>query len=803
MPGSYTGHDRHRDFFSAETKIMNKVALFETLNAFAEGEDGNDEGAPPKIDLDEMWTTLLDVSKNEPHGLSGLLPLLVQLRLSIPTWDKPGRVLEEAVEKLEKEIEIDSLKQLLNLLPVLPLSISGKVFACFVKKIEGGCDVPQINQIIANLDVEAVSEDALGCISDLFTEQRTPASAMAIAPFIEVLASDDESTIVQTCSAFILEKLKGTVEEQISALFLFEHLAPVYASGEESVPKDVFGLVAPILFVPDETLSFRAHKATRRMIDSGLWNEELHIVAILSQYREYGEEHLGLFYKLIGAFLEEMKTPKMKVLQEIFDFACGAIKNEKSAVSRAKSLECLSRISSFGKTLIEDVYEEGLDVAEALLKAEEKKCYTEIANYMLAMTMVYPETTLPRVKASLPVLVRSLADEEAGTKKQRLERAESLASIGQGCMSDELLAMIADFTLQALTNVAGGELFYICSVVLALKDVLKPEVAKELFVKLENLARTEVVSTRLNALLHTMKKILKRFDVDASQFANDIIDGNIAILSKLPLFSCHDEKTMLFYFISAYIRKFPLKSGDITGKLIACVPRVVFGMLPVVLEPVEAALHAGIVSFEDAKKLYNTITELLEGLGVSGDEATCACFDILSKIGKTNPELIDVPKILEIIKNHVTGGEDDDDDKTETPEFPVIVRFVLEIYTSKTMKADVDPELLKIIIGALPLHPDISAMEEIMMLLVKLLDDLERFKPVVVPVMIAISELLMLKKSDLDEYEFSPEALQTLRETLKKMLQADKTLERQITKSFNSRPKLNRFSAMLKQINSK
>ena len=770
---------------------MDKAALFAKLSDIGRQETDED-ASPPDLDADELWRVLFGIARDEPHVLPVFFGLLQMVTLISPL--KPSPVVDAKLQEAEGDAGAESLRELVNLLPVLDLSACGRVFACLVKSVERTFDVARLQALLATAKVERCTSDALQCMGDVFMKQGTPACAVAIAPFAAALAAVDEGEVQEFCDKFIAEKLNGSVEDQVAALFLFESMAEVYA--DEEVPKGVFESMVPLLVSSNEVLCFRAHKAMRAMIENGVFDDHVHICAVLKQYSEYGEARMDLFFKLVERFLDNVAAPKMKVLQEIFDFVCGALKSETSAVSRAKSLECLSQLAAIGKNLIEDVYEEGLEVAKVLIKEQHKKCYTQVANFMLAVSKVYPETTLKTVMEHVPMLADSLFDDESGTKKQRMERAESLAAIVQGNAPEEIVVKLADFTMKTLENVTGSELFYICSVILALKNNLKEQQGVEFFSKLEGIARTEIDSKKLNALLHTMKKLLNVFNIDAAQFVADLLDGKLAFIGGLPLYSCYDQKTMIFYFIAAYIRKFPLKSGAIASKLIGYVSQVSEDMLPVILEPIEAALHAGIVSFDDTKVLYDIVMGLLES-AFCDDEGLCACVDILSKIGKTSPDIYNVPAVLEMLSSRVNS---DDEDFKESSAYQAIVRFALEIYTCKAIKAEVNADLLKAVIGSLPMGPEVSSMEEIMMLLVKLLDDAERFKDVVVPSAIAISELLMLKKTELDEYNFTPDTLKALKETLKRMLKADKTLERQITKTFQSRPKLNRFSAMLKQI---
>jgi hypothetical protein len=404
--------------------------------------------------------------------------------------------------------------------------------------------------------------------------------------------------------------------------------------------------------------------------------------------------------------------------------------------------------------------------------------------------------------ADLPVLVRSLSDEASGTKKQRMERAEVLAGLVSTESAREIVLELAQFTLAAMASMADSEVFYACTVVIALLKQLPGDAAVALFGRLSEFAREEVVPNRLNALLHSMKKLLKRFEVDAEPFVGDLLAGKIAVIGGLPLYSCHDEKTMIFYFLATYIRKNPLKSAHIVTMLIDCIPFVVFAMLPSVLEPIEAGVSLEIVNHEGMEKLSSAIGEVVEKLGIEMEEAVCACFEILCMIVKTAPDVLDYTVIFEAVLALV-GAQADDDEETDGPcdtaGYPKIVRFVLESYTSPFLQLEVNDALLKQLLQSLPLRPESEAMDEILPLVLRVLDDPVKFKAAVVPALIGIAELLMLKKADLDEYNLPAELLAQAKAKLQQTVRKDRGIERQITKTFqSSRPKLNRFSALLK-----
>ena len=78
-------------------------------------------------------------------------------------------------------------------------------------------------------------------------------------------------------------------------------------------------------------------------------------------------------------------------------------------------------------------------------------------------------------------------------------------------------------------------------------------------------------------------------------------------------------------------------------------------------------------------------------------------------------------------------------------------------------------------------------------------NDKARFQDVLVPGLRMITEILLMKKSELEQYQIEAESINALKQTLKKCCKGDRVLTQQITKSFGkSRAKINRFNALIR-----
>lgn len=761
-----------------------------------------------EIDPVKTWTSLFEIARDETSYLSIFNPLIQQFILESDYKIETTPEIKNAIEcfldnqKEVKERE-EQLIPLMSLIQYLMDETILKIFdgvACVIKKhVEEYNEIPEkILNILETADMDAISPETLGLLMKNLVGSKEKDDfeyyVLGYSPIAAELIDDDNDQLKFLINV-VHDGLNGDRMKKISALILLKYIAPQIAGNKEFLQKDMFSILSSNFLEKDEVICLKAHKAMRKLIEYGIYDNIEEVLVVIKQFPEYPEEKYPLFFKLLQRFLDDYQNPKLRVVQAIYAFIEDSF-NKGSNFIKGKCLELLSQIAAINKIYVEDIYEEALEIAIKLLGVE-KRCFTEITNFFLAVSKLFPET-LSKIIDLLGLLTDSLTDESTGTIKQRMERAESIATIIQnGSCFGELIEKVTEFTISTLDIISGNELFYVCSVILALREQLNQQTANIIYGKLEKLARNEKSSPKLNAILHTMKKLMKSFKIDATDFVQSLLIGDIKFLGGFPLYTCQNEETMIFYFIAAYIRLYPLKSEAICTKLIDIIPLVRSEMIPVILEPLEAGIHLGIVGRDDLVKTYEIIMTSLNSFEISeNEEEICACIEILSQIGKSNPDIFNISDVFEILNQLITSVDEDEIDCSQP--ISSIIRFTLELYTVKNINITINEMLMNLILKILPLAPSISGMDDILELLVEILDD-PRFKNFIVKILILISEILMMKKPDLDQYQFRPDLILKLKETLKKHILLDRTIERQIVKTFkNNRQKMNRFNSLLK-----
>lgn len=812
---------------------MDRNTLYQTLTLFCK--EAENENAKDQPNISDIWSSLFKTAIEAPKQISIFFPLIKNFSLIVPDFqDYKSPEIESSLNILtnnsnDYEGRYKASIPLITLISFLPFQQFGQIISSYIdlinQKISNEPKFPQealnlLDTIDYSFITEETAESVFDCVNvQVESNMQTAASLFLFAGFSDCIISSNPDVISIVCS-WVIKNLKSANHiNQVASVYLIEKASIQLGNNLSLIPKDLFTVLSNYLIVfDDEELLYRTHKAVRQLIENKIIENKAAVKIIISQFPKYPETKYEYYFKLLQRYLDNYENANLEVVQEILDFVTNSIADSKitSTFIKGKCIECISQIAAIDKLYVEDVYEEAFDISLELLD-KKKQCLTEVTNYFLMVNQSFPGPKVPIIYERLQILADSLISEstqaqnDEKAKKKLMERAASLASIIQNNTTFPNVAKtIVSFVISTLESAptVNGDLYYMCSVIIALRGQLDPESAKKIFNKYSILANNETISPKLNAILHTMKKLLTKFDVDpfASEFVDHLLKGEIRYLDGFPLYTCIDEKTMIFYFIAAYIRKYPLKSGRICDILVDCVPNMREQMLPAVLEPLEAGIHSGVASHDECGKLYHEIVEIAGKLSLEEDEEQLiACFEILSEIGRTNPDVFDGAELFGLIKTILDelGDLNDEESIEEAQELPPlgpIIRFSLELCLLKYVKIEIDQDLIKRLVDILPLSPQVSAMENIMKLLVDpILPDKQKFGFLTFNGLFAITKLLILSDNELKEYDFDPQLVVSMKNILKKMVKEDRSIEKQISMKFKSqRPKLNRFAKLLK-----
>lgn len=805
-------------------RVMDPTLFFQTLFSFCKEQSDADieteaesssetKNSQNTLDIKTAWSSIFNISNNDPMHLPIFLPLLKQYSLAVKDFQNFNTPkIEESINiasdnSLDFDKRLSSIAPAIYLISILPFENNIKVFKLLIDlsfiQIAQDHELPSCIMKILNLTQcsslpDEVLESYLDIVESFINTNKFKSAIFIFSYFasstIEILP-DSSAKISQ----WILQCLNtnSSQEEKIASLFLIKKSASIFGQNPTSFPiNKIFALSLPLLVDKDKRIQKFANKAVKQMISSQICYTKQAATLIISQFSKYTEEQRPLFFGLLSRFLDNEETPQLAIVQKIYDFSIPLLKSEDPNLV-AHGIEVLSEIASLSFDYIGEALNAAFDAAINL--SSHKQYFSEISNFFLSISQNSPQYKAAQIEEKLPILVDSLTDEESGTRKKRLERAESLSSIIIGNKKEkvntELLSKIIKFTIDSIED---GETIYICALVIALSKQLDEESAKLIFKKFEKLGREETDSVKLNSILHTMKKLMKLYSIDSIDFVTDILNGNIKYFGGLPVYTVQDPKTMIFLFITMYVRKFPQKSAEICDKLIDFVPNVSYVLLPSILEPIATGITTEIVSKDKTGQLCSSILETLDKLILDDDLEICACIEILRTVNKQYSSL-DYPKTLTVLKQLLESSQENE----ELPLEGTIIHFIFELILNElenNSDAQLDNEFILNIVKKLPLPPQMRYSAEIMSMLTNdFMPNQEKFGFMSFQGLLSIVELLI--SQNISQYELPTDLVSKMKALLKQKLKEDKALERQISKSFqNSRPKQNRFSKLLKNL---
>lgn len=269
----------------------------------------------------------------------------------------------------------------------------------------------------------------------------------------------------------------------------------------------------------------------------------------------------------------------------------------------------------------------------------------------------------------------------------------------------------------------------------------------------------------------------------------------------------------LFEFLGVFVKKFSLQSETILTKLVEWLSKTQVDSVSALLEVIIIGVDLGLLKENLLEELVKTLLVLFDILTPEFPEEIVSSLNLLTKILAFKQSLLapietffDKIKILlvEPLSEVALLEEGEEEDAGgESVEFldqviPSIAQFVLSVYSTNPEIA-VDEDLLIIVISHLPIASTVKEIGNIVDSLIEILGNSVRFESILVPGLIMFTEILLLKKSDLDAFEFDSDTIKSMKAVLKSNLKDNQRLQREVTKSFSdSRAKMNRFRLLIR-----
>lgn len=799
---------------------MERDLFFSKLFAFCKEQTDDTESTETQddktqtdnyIDIQLVWSSIFDIAKKDPIHLPFFFPLLKQYSIAVFEFQNyQSEEIQASVQKasdssLTLDERFENLKPLIYLISILPLQINLIIFKLIIDIVFLQLSKNQKEKTLSILENTVCSsindeilESYIDIVESFIDTEKVAASLFVLAYFSKFIIEILPETCSKICSWIMNNITSPQPQNKIAALFLLKHASQSFSFNPKAVPmNDIFSLMLPLLVDKDPSIQKAANKATKYLISSQICYTKEAITALLSQYSSYSHDQLPSFFSLLHRFLDNNESPQLLIIQRIFDFTITSLTASKDEFVLSSCVELLSEISSISFEYIQESIDLGFETCLKLFS--NKQYFTDISNFLMSLSENMPNYKSDIIEEKLPILIDSIFDEESGSSKKRLERAESLSTllISRKNTNQEYMNKIINFAIDSINN---GDIIYICALIIALSKHLEQDKAVLIFQQLESIVRTETNPTELNSVLHTMKKLMKLYSIDAYDFVLDILNGKIKYFDGLPVYTVQDPNTMIFLFVAKYVHQFPPKSGEICSKLIEFVPNISYALLPSILEPLEAGISHNVISSQNLAQLSSLVLDTLDKLLLDDEMEVIACIEILREINLSpNSGVLDHAKTISILKRLLESSQGEQEPH-ELPLESTISYFIFELTLKLNNDNEIDQELILNILKKLPLPPGYRYNQEIMSILVdQFIPNNEKYSFMTFQGLLTITELLI--SQNLPQYEFPVEIINKMKAILKNQMKEDKTLERQISKTFQtSRPKQNRFAKLLKNL---
>ena len=690
-------------------------------------------------------------------------------------------------------------------------------------------ELKEINQHITNsIKPENISNDDLGflfLISPFVGEivLKSPTSSLLYINIINnLLKSEGDESIKskQIVSLYLLQKISDLLSQIIIE---DDEISISKAEKKEIIQKgdELFKLLLPLFITEDQYLFNLSHKTMRKLISEGVFVEHLKVVEMIKQYSKYKtDERVVLFFKLINKLMEDTETVTIPIAQPIYNLL-GIISKRSTPLVQSLCLESYSLLAAVKKDVFEEVYEQELEIAQNLMNNNKNDSFilSKISTFISTLSKSLPETFSKIMKDFVPVLIDFIQSEETDREKERKNRlaiAETLSIIIDGGVYQPICDKICNFIIKAIDDTKENEIFYIGSIVISLHSQIIPELATNLFKKLTIYAHNCNSDQQLNITLQMMRKLISKQKVDSSivfNFINDeIISGKIKMLHGMKPYIVCNNNTMIFYFISKVIKVYGVQnelSFKLSKELCEWVPKTRLSLLHLVLEPIIQSLSLNCFKEDNeyAKQFYTLLLNLLKLIPSQNSQQLSAIVSCLIEIINYHNDFVNAQDLLQIATEtlarcHSSQMKDDieeeeeEEDESENKVYTHLAKLVLTVYSIPDLN---ECEVKKDLIASVLEEIDEDSLPSCFTLIISLLKQTDRFKPVYLTLCRPIINLLLMKKDELEDVGISSKEADEGKNIVRNILRKNPLVKKQIQKDFNnSKQKLNRFNTLFK-----
>lgn len=792
-----------------------------------------------------LWPQIISLATTEPSSFNEIVPLISLYSESVPEFSTgPQEQISKDVEEFSSCISLEQQnKKAIPLFCLLVFMNEDNLRKTLTTAIRIIHNHLQTNNTIptkffdimdyTNIDASFIKQSQKIyeiCKAAIGGEMKAGAM-ITLASFIPQIVQihayefeDDQSqTKVDEYINFVVQTVTDAFNSDDNKLIiaganLLAQIAGFFENEPDYSPDPItlFNLLLPKLKHSDISVKKWTTRAFQELVYGRVFLNESILGNFLNQFSTFNDDNILYFYKILEVFIdpndadddeeEEQNEDDLTIIQPIVDHVLEKIDADISLYTKGQILRTIAELAFKDEVYVEDVMEKAVSVAASLVSQKAYLTYRFVALFACTVSKQFEDFT-PEIIKFLPDLTNSLIQcNECKPLKHQLTGIGFVAQIISKGLCDDLVKPITDFVLTAITSDVQAVIENACGVIVQMKAKFDKESANQIFQILVNHNMQTDDNELVSMLTHVLKKMIKKYPIEplnADSFTAKILAGDLAILHGNTLNNLASPNQLLFDYLCTYITKYPSKAKPICNQCIEWIDGATFDALGGFFSILKSGITVGALDKEQMNQISHVLIDAIEK---SEDDTDLfkTIIEVLSAIHDTDASAIHdlktfITKIEEYSSSINLGEEEEEDIDTEKIEtMPSVMKFVLQVYEANE-ELEVNYELLQKLVDLLPFPPQVPEMNDIMCTLAQLCQNPERFEPILVNSLINFAEILLLKKSELDEYEFAEETIAEMKQALKKNVKGNKAMEKKVTREFaKSRAKLNRFLALIR-----
>ena len=745
--------------------------------------------------LDIFMESLFAIMKEEPERQELIIPVANTIFVQSP---KAAEIVPKSLTDAIMNIkDIESAEPILGLFPVYNaesiIALVTKLIALAESMIkENKCLPVDLLSLIAESPIEKLSESVSEALAQFFqTILETTASAANVAIFAplaaqvaDIYGKDKFLSIVNSC-------FKGTDIQLCAALYIYQSVSEYMDNLSFDFPQSVLTQIFQYFGNPNEQVRASAFTAARKLLENKFEFDQETCQALFDSFSSIPDNDFVKFFKVVReAFRAE--TNDAALAQCGIPFALEGINANKSQPNKvAEYLSIFANIANSDPDVLEEHCETIVSTAMQLMKSDNISTYKYASRALLGLLSF--EDVRPKIFSLLPRFSQLVSKESTLPAQVQGNVAAAYASIVIGAQIDKEIPKIVDIAMRFVSSndkylISAGSLLAEMVV-----EMVKLDVARQLFATISEAASTTQETESLNNLLEALGTIFEKSRVEQKAVIplfDLFVKGEHPVFNGKPIFMFHDKDTNICAYLKNCVTRFPE-----LGEQAATMASKWFSMAPAQMFPA----------------LLDVLTTVVEMKKVEGENFDILAESLFQRIGTTHNDDLDeiiITTLLELVKEKPEAIDPQRfvskfiilyeaiDQENPSPLNACISAAILDMCA---YGAYVEHDTIKDILLIFPGQPDDDVAEEMGSSLVKMMTTSDKWNDLKPHVATVLSSVLLKPQEEYNKYGFEKETTLGMKKLLKSILQANKELERSIIRSFNKNRSLqNRFSKLMK-----